>query len=294
MATQRSSATKMHRVVTNDSTDVAQLTTVNQGKMTDFYDIEEEKFRDCGFDGFVSVAKNKSTGAVRAVKTLKDLARAQQEITILKMMDHPNIIKLHESFEEDQSIYLVTELCAGGELYYRITEAGSFSDAQAATLMDQIVRATFYMHENHVVHRGLKPECCGFMTKGDIATTPLKIMDFHSACTCTPGQVLEDNVGTAYYVAPDVLRGNYNHMCDMWSIGVILYVFMYGYPPFFGETDADVLARVRRGTFCFRADGGKVSEDAKSLIRNLLKCNPRDRFSAEQVLNNEWLKKRAT
>jgi len=130
MATQRSSATKMHGGVTDDSTDVAQLTTVNQGKMTDFYDIKEEKFRDCDFDGFVSVARNKSTGAVLAVKTLKDLARAQQETSILKMMDHPNIIKLHESFEEDQSIYLVTELCAGGELFYRITEAGSFSDAQ--------------------------------------------------------------------------------------------------------------------------------------------------------------------
>merc|ERR1719362_1524756 len=109
-----------------------------------------------------------------------------------------------------------------------------------------------------------------------------------------PSQVLTTKAGTPYYVAPQVLAGKYDQMADMWSIGVIMYVMLCGYPPFFGETDADVLAKVRLGNFSFQASDWKnVSEDAKNLIRNLLKMNPRDRYTAEQTLNHEWIKNKA-
>jgi len=209
-------------------------------------------------------------------------------------MDHPNIIKLYESFEDHRNIYLVMELCAGGELFDKIIESGHFTEVQAAILMQQIVRAIYYMHENHVCHRDLKPENFLFVTKETIEKNFLKIIDFGLSCKFEPNQVLTTKAGTPYYVAPQVLAGKYDQQSDLWSVGVIMYVMLCGYPPFFGETDQEVLAKVRLGNFSFNAaDWKNVSEDAKNLIRMLLKMNPRDRYTAEQALNHEWIKNKA-
>merc|ERR1712032_1541618 len=218
----------------------------------------------------------------------------KQEIAIMKMMDHPNIVKLFETFEDHRNIYLVMELCSGGELFDRIIDAGHFTEVQAAILMQQILRAMFYMHENHICHRDLKPENFIFQTKDPIEKTLLKIIDFGLSCKFEPGQVLTTKAGTPYYVAPQVLAGKYDHQSDMWSCGVIMFVLLCGYPPFYGETDADVLSKVRLGNFSFNAaDWKNVSEDAKNLIRMLLKMNPKDRYTAEQALNHEWVKDKA-
>merc|ERR1712232_1345575 len=150
------------------------------------------------------------------------------------------------------------------------------------------------MHENHVCHRDLKPENFIFSTKEPIEKTLLKIIDFGLSCSFKEGQVLTTKAGTPYYVAPQVLAGKYDHLSDLWSCGVIMYVLLCGYPPFFGETDAEVLSKVRLGNFSFNAaDWKNVSEDVKNLIRMLLKMNPRDRYTAEQALNHEWIKNKA-
>lgn len=270
----------------------------NTGKITDFYDMEKKKLGE-GSYGSVCKAKNKSTAAVRAVKTIaksqmKNLERFKQEIAIMKIMDHPNIIKLYETFEDHRNIYLVMELSSGGELFDRIIESGHFTEVQAATLMQQIVRAIYYMHENKVCHRDLKPENFLFSTKDSIEKNLLKIIDFGLSCKYETGQVLTTKAGTPYYVAPQVLAGKYDQLSDLWSCGVIMYVMLCGYPPFFGETDAEVLSKVRLGNFSFnQADWKNVSEDAKELIRCLLKMNPRDRYTAEQALNHAWIAKKA-
>merc|ERR1719409_1967301 len=160
--------------------------------------------------------------------------------------------------------------------------------------MQQIVRAVYHMHENHICHRDLKPENFLFMTKHPFEKALLKIIDFGLSASFTEGQVLTTKAGTPYFVAPQVLAGKYNHLCDLWSCGVIMYVLLCGYPPFFGETDAEVLSKVRLGNFSFNAaDWKNVSEDAKNLIRMLLKMNPRDRYTAEQTLNHDWIKNKA-
>merc|ERR1712224_720468 len=247
----------------------------------------------------VSKAKNLSTCAIRACKSInksqmKNMDRFKQEIALMKIMDHPNIIKLYETFEDHRNIYLIMELCVGGELFDRIIEAGPFTESQAATLMQQIIRAIYYMHENHVCHRDLKPENFLFMTKEPIENNLLKIIDFGLSCKFEAGQVLSTKAGTPYYVAPQVLAGKYDHLSDVWSCGVIMYVLLCGYPPFFGETDSEVLSKVRLGAFSFNAaDWKNVSDDAKNLIRMLLKMNPRDRYTAEQALNHEWIKNKA-
>merc|ERR1719356_1866693 len=276
----------------------AQFIMDNAGKIQDFYQIEKKKLGE-GSYGSVSKAKNLSTGAIRACKSInksqmKNIDRFKQEIALMKIMDHPNIIKLYETFEDHRNIYLIMELCSGGELFDRIIEAGHFTEVQAAILMQQIIRAIYYMHENKVCHRDLKPENFLFSTKDGIEKSLLKIIDFGLSCKFETGQVLTTKAGTPYYVAPEVLSGKYDHLSDMWSVGVIMYVILCGYPPFFGETDAEVLGKVKLGNFAFNsADWKNISEDAKDLIRALLKMKTRDRFTAEQALNCEWIKNKA-
>merc|ERR1739848_164662 len=132
------------------------------------------------------------------------------------------------------------------------------------------------------------------MTKEPIENNLLKIIDFGLSCKFEASQVLSTKAGTPYYVAPQVLAGKYDHLSDVWSCGVIMYVLLCGYPPFFGETDSEVLSKVRLGAFSFNAaDWKNVSDDAKNLIRLMLKMNPKDRYTAEQTLNHDWIKNKA-
>merc|ERR1719156_148692 len=287
-----------HKEVKAGGIEHAKFIIDNTGKLHEFYDVDKKKMGE-GSYGAVSKCTNKSTGVVRAVKSIskaqmKNMDRFKQEIAIMKMMDHPNIIKLYESFEDHRNIYLIMEICSGGELFDRIIETGHFTEVQAAIVMQQILRGIFYMHEIKLTHRDLKPENFLFTTKENIEKTHLKVIDFGLACKFTDGQVLTTKAGTPYYVAPQVLAGKYDQASDLWSCGVIMYVLLCGYPPFYGETDADVLAKVRLGNFTFNAaDWKNVSEDAKNLIRMLLKMNPKDRFTAEQSMNHIWIKNKA-
>jgi len=266
----------------------------NKGRLNDFYDVDKKKLGE-GSYGSVFKAAHKSTKNIRAVKSIskaqmKNMDRLKAEIGIMKLMDHPNIIKLFENFEDQKNIYLVMELCSGGELFDKIIEAGHFTEVQAAIIVQQIVRAIFYMHESGVCHRDLKPENFLFQTKEAVEKNTLKVIDMGLSCTFKPGQVLTTKAGTPYYVAPQVLAGKYDQSSDIWSCGVIMYVLLCGYPPFFGENDADVLAKVRLGNFSFNvSDWKNISEDAKNLIRMMLKMNPKDRYTAEQALHHEWI-----
>ena len=185
-----------------DSGGPAQLIIDNPGEILHFYELEKKKLGE-GSLGYVCKAKNKATGLVRAVKTIakgdvKNMERFKQEIAIMKMMDHPNIIKLYESFEDQRNIYLVMELCAGGEVFDRIIDNGSFTEVLAATLMQQIIRAVHYMHQNKVVHRDLKPETFLFASKERIENNCLKIIGFGLSCKFVEGQMLATKAGTPY------------------------------------------------------------------------------------------------
>merc|ERR1712194_653857 len=150
------------------------------------------------------------------------------------------------------------------------------------------------MHDHHICHRDLKPENFLFQTKDPIEQNHLKIIDFGLSCKFEPGQKLKTKAGTPYYVAPQVLQGSYDQTSDLWSCGVIMYVLLCGYPPFYGETDADVLSKVRLGKFSFASSNWRsVTQDAKDLIRLLIKMDPKQRLTAEQALNHSWIKDKA-
>eukprot|EP01068_Selenidium_serpulae_P007835 Selendium_serpulae@DN4815_c1_g1_i2.p1 len=256
-----------------------------------YYEIDEQKLGQ-GTYGSVSKAIHLATKAERAVKTIpkvrvKNVQRFRQEIEIMKGLDHPNIIKLFETFEDTNYIYLVLELCHGGELFDRIIDDEFISEQFTAVLMRQILAAIFYIHQNKIVHRDLKPENFLFLEKKKDSV--LKIIDFGLAARCDQDTILSTKAGTPYYVAPQVLRGQYTNKCDLWSAGVIMYILLCGYPPFHGDNDSEILQKAKAGKYVFNHEDWKnVSREARDLIRNLLRVNPNERFSAEQALGHCW------
>jgi calcium-dependent protein kinase len=209
-------------------------------------------------------------------------------------MDHPSIIKLYETFEDHHNIYLVMELCQGGQLYDRITELGCFGELEAASVMQQVLRTVFYMHQQRICHRDLKPENFVFQSVGPVRGNVLKLIDFGLSSEFKEGQPMSTRAGTPYYVAPEVLAKRYDHLCDTWSAGVIMYILLCGSPPFHGKDDQEILSTAMRGHLIFDPIYWKgISEDAKELIRCLVKLDASSRFTAEQALNHRWVHHRA-
>jgi len=270
----------------------------NPGRLEEYYDIDNKQLGQ-GSYGSVSKATHRKTQSVRAVKSIvktrkEEMVVTAREISIMKVLDHPNIIKLYENFEDHRNIYLVMELCSGGELFDRIADADHFTEVQAAVVMQQIFKAIHYMHLSLIAHRDLKPENFLLQRAGPIENCIIKVIDFGLSTRFHTGQILTTKAGTPYYVAPEVLAGKYDQLCDTWSCGVIQFVLLCGYPPFWGDSDSAVLQKVRKAKFSFDDDDWKyISEDAKNLIRELLKLDVKERYTAEKTLDHPWIKEHA-
>lgn len=217
-----------------------------------------------------------------------------KEIQVLSALDHPNIIKVFEYFIDAKFYYVVTELASGGELYDQIAKIVCFNEVDAATIMQQLLSAVFYLHSKGIVHRDLKPENMMLETheKGDLS---IKIIDFGTANFYSKdGQnnKMTLKVGTPYYIAPEVIKKNYDNKCDLWSCGVIMFILLSGYPPFDGDNDDQIMSNVLKGEFAFDSEEWVgVSNDAKNLITKLLTKDPKKRITAEQALKEPWITK---
>eukprot|EP00931_Biecheleriopsis_adriatica_P014783 TRINITY_DN11683_c0_g1_i1.p1 TRINITY_DN11683_c0_g1~~TRINITY_DN11683_c0_g1_i1.p1 ORF type:complete len:787 (-),score=227.26 TRINITY_DN11683_c0_g1_i1:11-2371(-) len=271
----------------------------NKGVIDDFYDIEEEKIGEGSF-GRVCRCTNRSTGSTRAVKILRKVRRKSQqalfkaELTTLKELDHPYVVALHEHFEDAKFLYMVMEFCSGGELYDKVVEVGHFSESQSAIIMQQIFRAIYYLHTMQVVHRDLKMENFMFASESPVEANQIKVIDFGFARHFRPQEAMHTKCGQPYFVSPQMLAGRYHEACDIWSLGVNAYILICGYPPFYGDSDAEVLSRVRTGNFSFNdADWRHISEAAKDLIRGMLRMNEGERVTAKQALFDVWLTQKA-
>lgn len=252
-----------------------------------------------GAFGFVRSATHKTFKTEVAVKMvskahLKNTERFRQEIAIMKNLDHPNIIKLYETYEDKAQIHLVMEKCEGGDLFDRIIKEKTFKETDSAHLVQQVLRAVYYMHENGVCHRDLKPENFLFLDDSDIEDSTIKVIDFGLSTPFEKGQTMTTMVGTPFYVAPQVLSGSYDEKCDLWSVGVIMYVLLCGYPPFNGKNEHEITSKVRVGQYSFNPeywDG--ISNECKDLIRKLLKFKPVERYSAADALHDSWVEEKA-
>ena len=247
-----------------------------------------------GSYGFVKVAQRRQDNALRAIKIIpkKKIKRPElltREIAIMKQIEHPNIVKLYETYEDQQYLYLPMEICEGGELFDKIIEMGRFSEQEGCMLFLQMISAISYLHSKEIVHRDLKPENFLFSRKN--IESKLKLIDFGLAKSITSGKKMTTKTGTCYYVSPEILAGPYNEKCDIWSLGVILFMMLSGYPPFDGDNDKDILESVKHRELQFdESVWDTISSEAKDLITHLLDRNPSSRYSAEEVLNHRWIR----
>ena len=268
------------------------LDNASESAIHDIYVFDEGDI-GAGTYGSVRRGVHRVTGAVRAIKIipkdkLKYLPRFHQEIQIMKEMEHPNIVRLFETFEDAGFIYLVMELCVGGELFDRIISKRVFPEAEAVCTLKQILGAICYMHSKGVCHRDLKPENFLLATREGLE---IKLIDFGLSARFVAGEtVLHTKSGTPYYVAPEILSGSYTEKCDMWSVGVLAYVLLCGYPPFNAASDREILQKVKKGWFSFPdQDWAGVSALGKDFVSRLLAFDPKNRLSASAALNHDWI-----
>ena len=265
-----------------------------KGKLLDSYEVLTQLGK--GGYGKVYKVKNIKTGEIRACKHLskqnvKNLEKFRREIEILKKMDHPNIIKLYEVYESERSLYLVMELCNGGEIFDRIIEhiqnKKMYSEKDSAKIFEQVMSCIQYCHNKNICHRDLKPENLLYLNAGSEENNRIKVIDFGLSQACDR---LKTKVGTAYYVSPEILSGNYTQLCDIWSAGVILYILLSGDPPFNGPNDNYIYTKISQMKFSFPENKWKnISNDAKDLICHML-VPESERYTAEQVLAHPWFK----
>lgn len=256
----------------------------------------EPKVIGNGFFGTVRVAVLRNNSSKKfAVKTIykekiqKNLHLLQRELEILKTLDHPNIVKFYETYQDEKFFHFVMEYCSGGELLERISDVGFLNEKEAASIMKKIFSAVKYLHEHGIVHRDLKPENFLFSHKGNDAE--IKIIDFGlSRQFENIGLKMQTMVGTAFYVAPEILAGNYDYRCDNWSLGVITYILLSGRPPFCGDTTKEVFELVKKGKFDFYGSfWKKISKQAKDFVSKLICVNLDKRMNAEGALKHVWL-----
>ena len=247
-----------------------------------------------GSYGQVRLAVHRLTKQVRAVKIIQkakvNINALLNEINILSKLSHPKIMQIFEVFDDNTNVYIVSEYCKGGELFDIISTKGSFTEKDACVIMKQLMSAICYSHQNNIVHRDLKPE--NILMDNDTDDLTIKLIDWGCAQTIKSAKQSKQADGTAYYIAPEVLKGEYNEKCDIWACGVIFYILLCGYPPFNGETDDEIYEAVLSGKFQFpEEDWGQVSQEAKDLIKKMLTKDPKKRISALYSMQDVWFKK---
>ncbi|EAT36480.1 AAEL011441-PA [Aedes aegypti] len=233
--------------------------------------------------------KGKEDSLENEIRVLKRFSAKRQENDPDKTwFTHPNIVQLFETYEDKSKVYLIMELVTGGELFDRIVEKGSYTEKDASYLIRQVLEAVDYMHEQGVVHRDLKPENLLYYNPAE--DSKIMISDFGLSKMEDSG-FMATACGTPGYVAPEVLAQKpYGKAVDVWSIGVISYILLCGYPPFYDENDANLFAQILKGEFEFDSPyWDEISESAKDFIRNLMCVNVEKRFTCKQALAHPWI-----
>jgi len=228
---------------------------------------------------------------ITSLRNLKEeeINALKNEVYILNEVEHPNVVKLYESYVTNDKIYMVQDLLSGGELFDRIIEQTFFTEKEAAKVVAQIADALKYLHKKDIVHRDLKPE--NLLLTDKTEEYKVKIIDFGLAKKSS--EMMSMPCGTPGYVAPEILkRRKYHKEVDIWSLGVITYILLCGFPPFHddGNNLKNLYKQIRAGKYSFPDKYWKnISKEAKKLISHMLKVKPRTRYTAEQVLSDKWI-----
>lgn len=254
-----------------------------------------------GASGTVAEMKDKRNGLTFALKTMSiqnardrkiAVAEAQLMQKITSELNHPNLIQIYHVEEEGDKFYLVMELCRGGELYEYIANAGHFSERNASKYLHKIMSGLEALHSHNILHLDIKPENLLLSSK-DESRAELKITDFGLAKVGDSRTRMGDGVfGTIGYMAPELITSRMcAPSCDIWAAGVILYIMLVGYPPFWGDSNRDILEKTAQGKYhMFEDDWKEISDDARSLVKWMLTLEAAKRPTASEVLNHPWVK----
>ncbi|KAM4588767.1 calcium/calmodulin-dependent protein kinase IGa [Odontesthes bonariensis] len=240
----------------------------------------------------VFMVREKKTGNLYALKCLKKKhlvqSNLENEINVLRRIKHENVVELEDFYESRTHYYLVMQLVSGGELFDRILDKGVYTEKDATKVIKQVLQAVSYLHQNGIVHRDLKPENLLYYNTDENAK--IMVSDFGLSKTLEHG-VMSTACGTPGYVAPEVLAQKpYSKAVDCWSIGVITYILLCGYPPFFEDNETRLFSKIMRAEYAFHSPfWDNVSESAKDFIRNMMEKNPMKRFTTEQALQHPWI-----
>jgi len=222
----------------------------------------------------------------------KYIAKLQEEVNVLReLRGHENVIRLYDVFCVDNELFIITELGRGGDLFHLLTThpKHGVTEAYAAKTVAQMLSAVAFLHSRNICHRDLKLENW-VLESGKDVWSPLKLIDFGLSTHFTPGHRLARVVGSSYYVAPEVLKKSYTEACDLWSLGVIVYMLLSGAPPFYGKNDEAIKASIVQGEYTFPHELFRdVSDEAMAFVSTLLSYNIEYRYTAEQALTHPWL-----
>ncbi|GAA0140154.1 non-receptor serine/threonine protein kinase [Lithospermum erythrorhizon] len=226
----------------------------------------------------------------RKLLTRTDRNDMRREIHIMQHLSgQPNIVEFKGAYEDKNSVHLVMELCAGGELFDRILAKGHYTEKAAASMCRAIVNVVHVCHFMGVMHRDLKPENFLLCEKGTDGC--LKATDFGLSMFIQEGKIYKDIVGSAYYVAPEVLKRNYGKEIDIWSAGVMLYILLSGVPPFWADNEKGIFDAIKKGHVDFKTDPWpSISSSAKDLVLRMLTHDPSRRITAAEVLEHPWIR----
>lgn len=210
-----------------------------------------------------------------------------QEIEVLKELDHPHILRIYEYYITARHVYIVSEYLEGGEMFDRISKMEKVNEMEIARIFEQVLSAVAYLHSHNIIHRDLKPENIMFESKEPDSN--IKLIDFGSSKRLTANEKLRSKLGTCYYIAPEVLLKQYDHKCDIWSCGVILYILLCGYPPFNGRNEFEIFSKIIKGEFIFpEEEWAAIRPEAKALVRRMLAYDPEKRPEAVELLSDPW------
>ncbi|XP_055305108.1 calcium/calmodulin-dependent protein kinase type II alpha chain-like [Sitodiplosis mosellana] len=267
-------------------------------RFSDNYDIKEELGK--GAFSIVKRCVQKSTGLEFAAKiintkklTTRDFQKLEREARICRKLQHPNIVRLHDSIQEENFHYLVFDLVTGGELFEDIVAREFYSEADASHCIQQILESVNHCHTNGVVHRDLKPE--NLLLASKLKGAAVKLADFGLAI-----EVMGDQqawfgfAGTPGYLSPEVLKKEpYGRAVDIWACGVILYILLVGYPPFWDEDQHRLYSQIKAGAYDYPSpEWDTVTPEAKNLINQMLTVNPFKRITAAEALKHPWIYQR--
>ena len=257
------------------------------------------KFKDVlggGHFGSVRVAyrKNEEPRKFYAVKSIskknlsvKDLADLVKEVEIISTLNHPNIIKFYESYHDKYYFHIVMELCTGKEIFDKIVSDGKISEKIVAKIITEVLHAISYCHSKGITHRDIKPENILFASPESDAQ--IKLIDFGLSRKYNTNEKMHTILGTPYYIAPEVLKGEYDQKCDIWSIGAITYIMLCGQPPFNAETNNEIFTKIVKSELRFDEDKwSAISPQAVDFVKLCLTKNPEKRPSAIEALNHPW------